>query len=94
MTSGQQRALRELERLSATDPNTFELVDKPYLEDGWLISKVCLNLGPMEMKEDGLDLREREEFILRVPPGFPFDRKYFTGPGFTFGRQIFVFVIQ
>lgn len=74
MTSGQQRALRELERLSAIAPNTFELVDKPYLKAGWLISKVCLNLGPMEMKEDGLDLREREEFILRVPPGFPFDR--------------------
>ena len=74
MTSGQQRALRELERLSAIDPNTFELADKSYLKDGWLISKVCLNLGAMEMKEDGLDLREREEFILRVPPGFPFDR--------------------
>ena len=74
MTSGQQRARRELERLSAIDPNTFELIGMPYLKSGWLISKVCLSLGVMEVKEDGLDLREREEFILYVPPGFPFDR--------------------
>ncbi len=76
MTSGQQRALRELERLRATDPNIFELVYKPYLKDGWLIAKVALNLGVMEMREDGLDLKEREEFILYVPPGFPFDRPH------------------
>lgn len=76
ITSGQKRAIRELERLSATDSNTFELVDKPYLKDGWLISKIGLHLGAMEMREGGLDLREREEFILRVPPGFPFDRPH------------------
>jgi len=74
MTSGQQRAIRELERLSATDQDGFELIDTPFLKDEWLVATIGFRLGLIETQEGGLDLREREEFILRVPPGYPFDR--------------------
>lgn len=73
MTSGQQRALRELKRLCESGHNTFELVDDPYLKDDFLVAKISLRLGLMETREGGLDLREREEFTLFIPPDFPFD---------------------
>ena len=74
MTSGQQRAIRELERLSATGQDGFELVHTPIIKDERLVATIGLRLGLIESREGGLDLREREEFILFVPPGYPFDR--------------------
>src|SRR5439155_16741774 len=74
MTSGQNRAVRELHRLRAADPDGFELVDEPYVSDGWLRATVAIRIGPIEVRDGGIDLREREEFILWVPSGFPFDR--------------------
>ena len=74
MTKGQERAFHELERLHLVDPQGFELIGKPSLVDGWLEAVISLRLGPMKMVEGGLNLKEREEFILRVPPDFPFEK--------------------
>ena len=77
ITEGQQRAIRELRRLNAAAPNMFELVIEPHVvDDGWLVVIIGLRLGPIELRAGGLDLREREEFILLIPPGFPFDLPY------------------
>lgn len=72
MTSGQQRALRELESMHLADPEGFE-VESPSIVNSRLEVTISLRLGPMEKKEGGLDLREREDFVLIVPPDFPFD---------------------
>ncbi len=73
MTPGQARAARELRRLHAASPDTFEVIAGPQETDGRLVATVSLRLGPMETREGGLDLREREQFVLSVPPDFPFD---------------------
>jgi ThiF family protein/E2/UBC family protein A len=41
--------------------------------DGRLAVVLSMRLGPMEKRDGGLELKEREEFILIVPPDFPFD---------------------
>src|SRR5690349_2965124 len=73
MTSGQERAVRELRRLRAADPDGFELVVEPDQLDDALVAVIGIRVGPVETAPGGLDLREREEFILTVPPNFPFD---------------------
>lgn len=73
MTPGQERALSELRRLHAADPDNFEIVGQPKLVNGHLLARISLYLGPIETADDGLDLHEREEFILCVAADFPFD---------------------
>ena len=72
-TPGQERAVRELERLNAANPDGFEIQGSPVEVDGSLIAKISLRLGLMETSEGGLELREREDFILWIPPDFPFE---------------------
>jgi hypothetical protein len=76
MTSGQQRAIRELRRLQTVAGSTFELVQEPAINEGRLVTTVSIKIGVIENKPGGLDLREREEFVLYVPPGFPFERPW------------------
>jgi len=73
MTPGQLRALKELQRLCAADPDGFEIIEDPQLIKGNLWVRISLLLGPMEAREGGLDLREREEFFLTLSPDFPFE---------------------
>lgn len=72
MTPGQKRALGELNRLQVVAPNEFTIVDTPGLVGKNLVAYISLRLGPMEHKEGGLELREREDFVLVIPPDFPF----------------------
>ena len=76
MTDAQERAIRELGRLHHSAPNDFEVTTGPTLIDGGVVAKVLIRIGPIETREGGLDLRDREEFTLVVPSGFPFDRPY------------------
>lgn len=73
MTVGQERAVRELERLSSLYPDGFEATVLNETSNGWLAAEISLRLGPMETRPGGLDFRERENFILMIPPDFPFD---------------------
>ncbi len=73
MTPGQQKAIHELERLHAVDPNGFEFVTSPQVANDRLVAVISIRLGPMEIRNGGLDLREREDFILIVTPDFPFE---------------------
>jgi len=72
MTSGQQRALLELQRLCAAQPDDIELIDEPAVYGGRLVVEVSIRMGAIETRNGGLEFREREEFILFVPPDFPF----------------------
>ena len=72
MTIGQQRALKELKRLHAVDPAGFEIIASIKADDGWLKVVFSVRLGLIESHAGGLRLREREEFVLLVPPDFPF----------------------
>lgn len=73
MTPGQERALRELTRLAATEADLLSIVETPRVDGGWLIVPISLKIGAREIATGGLDLRERESFVLFVPPEFPFD---------------------
>ncbi len=74
MTVGQQRALRELDRLKIAAPDVFTIIDKPVVNvTGNLVVYISLGLGLMDTREGGLELREREDFMLVIPPAFPFE---------------------
>ncbi|MGE3803430.1 MAG: hypothetical protein AB7K24_02015, partial [Gemmataceae bacterium] len=73
MTPGQQRSIRELQRLHAVNPDDFELLSEPGIVEGRVLVPFSIRLGPMEFAAGGLELREREEFILHIPPDFPFE---------------------
>src|SRR5258706_1250309 len=77
-TTGQQRAIRELKRLSSIDQHVFDLVRPPHSKDDWLIATVSLQLGVIEQRVGGLDLREREEFTLWISPDFPFNHPHLS----------------
>jgi hypothetical protein len=99
MTPGQRRAIKELERLHEANPDEFVIIGSPQLINGRLKATISLRLGPMEVKEGGLDLRDREEFVLIIRPDFPFEKPLlyvmhyrFAGfPHVNWGRQICLF---
>ena len=76
MTSGQKRALLELQRLCAARPDDIELTAEPTVKNGLLVAVVSIRMGAIETREGGLQLREREEFMLTVPEDFPFQRAW------------------
>jgi integrative and conjugative element protein (TIGR02256 family) len=74
MTPGQERALHELQRLQAVDADTIEIVESPKDDSTFFVVRLNLFIGPRERRPGGLPLRERETFLLMIPPDFPFDR--------------------
>ncbi|NQT21905.1 MAG: ThiF family adenylyltransferase, partial [Candidatus Omnitrophica bacterium] len=73
MTTGQERALHELQCLQAVNQDNFELMERHLASNGNFIAHISIRLGLMETKEGGLELMEREEFIVGIPQDFPFD---------------------
>ncbi|MEA3211687.1 MAG: hypothetical protein QOE70_4744 [Chthoniobacter sp.] len=73
MTGGQELALEQLRQISAADPYAVEIIDvqPPEAQGGSLRVTLSLHCGRLERAADGLDIRERERFLLRVPPHFP-----------------------
>lgn len=74
MTPGQQRAVRELQRLHAVSGGGFDFLLDDTQASEWLVVLVSLRIGPIARREGGLELREREAFGLLIPPDFPFTR--------------------
>jgi len=72
MTLGQQRAVRELTRVRGANPDGFEFDVLPETTTGWLVVNVSIRLGAIETTPEGLPLREREDFVMKIPPDFPF----------------------
>ena len=96
MTKGQQRAGRELAALAAAPGGHFSVVEDAIEVNGRLVVTVSLRLGRIETREGGLQLREREQFIIVVPPDFPFaspwvllpHRRFAAFPHVVWGREI------
>lgn len=72
MTPGQQRAVHELERISAANSNGFEFEVLSETETGWLVVSISICVGPIETRSGGLEFRDREDFVLSISPEFPF----------------------
>ncbi len=73
MARGHEKAINELEHLHTAMPDGFEFEVIPDRENDWLKIKISLCLGLMETKPGGLPLREREDFLLMIPPDYPFE---------------------
>lgn len=73
MTPGQERAIRELERIQAASHGDLDLLKAPELVNGRAVVALSVRMGPVETRPGGLELREREDFLLSIPPDFPFD---------------------
>ncbi len=71
MTSGQERALGELERIHNLEPNELVL-SKPIENEGVVGIEIGIRIGPIESRSGGLEFKEREYFFLIIPEDFPF----------------------
>ena len=74
MTAGQERAVRELERLKIVSEGAFDFSLESELVAGNLVANLSLRLGLMETRPGGLEFQECEEFKLFIPSDFPFER--------------------
>jgi hypothetical protein len=72
VTPGQERAVRELRRLRTAGPDIVDFGEPELLSNGWLYVQLSLKIGPVERREGGLQLKDREKVSLLVPPDFPF----------------------
>jgi len=72
MTSGQKRAIVELQRIAQAAPDDLEVEFDDELKGNALIVKIELRIGPIDKVEGGLCFHERETFTLRIPSEFPF----------------------
>lgn len=64
--------MRELRRLRTAGPDVVDFGEPELLSNGWLYVPLSLKIGPVERREGGLQLRDREKVSLLVPPDFPF----------------------
>ncbi len=75
MTPGQELALDQLRTIHEANPLALEILDveKP---QGWtdILVLISVSCGGIKCQPEGLPLRERERFIIQIPPRFPFDK--------------------
>lgn len=96
MTPGQHRALDEFARLCANSEGAIEFVSKEVSAGDNIELCFTLLIGNRDRAPGGLNLREREDFLLYVPPEYPFAKpnlatphKRFAGfPHVTWSRWI------
>jgi integrative and conjugative element protein (TIGR02256 family) len=76
MTKGQQVALSQLEEIAASGNQSVDIESRsnPADSESWLAVNISIRVGPIPTRHGGLDLREREAFIIRIPPTFPFKK--------------------
>ncbi len=73
MTKGQSLALWQLYQVESADRHALEIEEyaEPTEQKPYLMVKLNLYLGRIPTSKDGLPLRERETFLLFIPPMFP-----------------------
>jgi integrative and conjugative element protein (TIGR02256 family) len=76
MTSGQCDALNQLREIEGIDSYSLEIanVQESSSGTGYLSIEVNVHIGDIDRVPEGLPLRERERFLFRIPPDFPFDK--------------------
>lgn len=76
LTEGQRQALDQLEAVAAANARGLEIlsVHDPDAASGWCGVEVSLDTRGIPSTLEGIDVRQRERFHIRIPPGFPFKR--------------------
>lgn len=76
MTSGQRLALWQLREIEAAADHALviEMLEEPTKDFAYLRVTISIRVGPTATAEGGLQLREREDFLLLIPPSFPFHK--------------------
>lgn len=73
LSPGQKQAIEELRAIERLDSGALQLVSEPgFTESGMLHVAISMSCAGLRRVVGGLPLREREVFVLFVPPGFPF----------------------
>lgn len=74
MSPGQQLAVEQLQAIREADSALFEIVETlpPSKERPLLRVTIALSCKGLQRAPGGLPLREREKFVLLIPPDFPF----------------------
>lgn len=98
MTEGQEQALEQLHEVAKFGAGDLEVVELTPSEATANLVRVDLSLrtGHLARVENGLPLRERERFLIDIPPDFPFEHPIvetrhsrFAGfPHVQFGRHL------
>lgn len=76
MTPGQLRALSELRRIELASPGDLEVGEARLTESGLAVIEFSIRIGPVDHREGGIELLEREAFHMGIPQDFPFDRPF------------------
>jgi hypothetical protein len=95
-TTGQRRAVQELERLAQRRPDLLAIVGSPAAAGDPAATRIRLPTGELERRDGGLPLQDAEEFLLAIPPRFPLvepvaevDHDRFAGhPHVVAGRRL------
>jgi integrative and conjugative element protein (TIGR02256 family) len=77
-TDGQRSALEQLRDVEAAAGGLFTVdgVAEPAKPGDFLRAEVTLSCAELERAEGGLPLESREQFVILVPPNFPFDKPH------------------
>ena len=98
MTNGQEQALGEIREIEAARKDTFSIVavKEPTKPNDTLCLDISLRTTDIDCIPEGIALRARQRFLVRIPPDFPFVRPEvytpharFTGrPHVQWGRYL------
>ena len=74
ISRGQELALWQLKEISSADGWSLfiEEVQEPNDQIPYLKIRISIRIGPIKIVEEGLQLHDREEFVLFIPQQFPF----------------------
>lgn len=89
MTKGQNLAIYQLQEIAAADTHALEIesVEEPSETNSLLCITVSLLIGPIPVTEDGLQLRERETFLFRIPSAFPLHKPFIEVSHYRFAGK-------
>ncbi|HOX41693.1 MAG TPA: hypothetical protein PK263_05910, partial [bacterium] len=75
MTAGQELAQEELREIEAASEGAFEVLSVRFPEGDHrsAIAEISVTCFDMPYAEGGIKLRDRERFLIYIPPDFPFD---------------------
>jgi len=86
MTDEQQGAITELRQIEAASQGSLEILGivEPAAAGKWLGIKISVSCEGFERREHGFKLRDRERFLLYVPPNYPYAPPSTFAPGHRF----------